>query len=236
MQFLVEKKHNSKIICNFATTQTKVYFSKQHPIQTTHYMKRTLHILIFIAFASIAHAQIKLGIKAGVNTSEAVFGSAMFESDWHRGVYIGGIVQFKLPMTGLYLDTSLLYETRKVIMENSVDANVERSTLKYLTLPINMKLGLGLASVIGIYVSMGPQFTFNMGDKKIWENNYNIKQTQFSWNLGAGVQIFHKLQVGYNYNIAISPTAEVEVKNLYTSIRDSKVKDNIHQVYITYFF
>lgn len=198
-------------------------------------MKRIL-ILLFLIAATTLRAQVKLGVKAGVNTSEVVLGSECFESDYHRGVFIGGILQFKLPLTGLYLDAGLLYETRKIRMENTIDTHLDRETLKYLTMPINAKIGLGLGSIVGVYAATGPQFTFNLGEKKIWEQNYNISGTQFSWNIGAGIQIMHRFQIGYNYNIAVSKTAEVDTHNLYTSIRNSNVKDNIHQFYITYLF
>ncbi len=198
-------------------------------------MKRIL-LLFFLVTATTLHAQIKLGVKAGVSTTDFVLGSQCFDSPYHGGVFIGGAVQFKLPLTGLYLDAGLLYETRRISMENKVDTHVDHETLNYLTLPVNAKIGLGMGSVVGVYVATGPQFSFNLGEKKIWEQNYDINGTLFSWNIGGGLQILHKIQVGYNYNIAISKTADVDTHNLYTSIRHSNVKENVHQFVITYFF
>ena len=198
-------------------------------------MKRIL-LLSFLITASTLQAQIKLGVKAGVSTTDFVLGSQCFDSPYHGGVFIGGIAQFKLPLTGLYLDASLLYETRRISMENETDSHVDHETIKYLTLPINAKIGLGMGSVFGAYVATGPQFSFNLGEKKIWEQNYDINGAFLSWNIGGGIQILHKIQVGYNYNIAVSKTAEVDTHNLYTNIRHSNVKENVHQFIITYLF
>ncbi len=79
----------------------------------------TLMLLAFVAIGS-ANAQIKFGVKGGINMSEfSVKGNVLDKSN-NIGFYLGPTAKVSLPLTGLGIDVSALYN------QYSADVTVER--------------------------------------------------------------------------------------------------------------
>ena len=208
-------------------------------------------VAMIFAFATPAHAQFKFGIKAGLNVTNMSFKSDVIKTDNRAGFFAGATAEFTVPLIGLGFDAAVQYEQRNV---TDVDFNesatqeedmVSTSTkhLDYIAIPINVKYNLGLGSVASVYAATGPQFSFNIGGKSLWNNSYELKKSEFSWNVGAGVKLLGHLQVGYNYNIALGNTAEVNTANIASEVSDAfkKIiggngKTNTHQIHLTYWF
>ena len=115
-------------------------------------------------FAGHASAQVKAGIKAGLNLTSMSLSEKMFSSENRAGFFVGPTVNFTLPVVGLALDASLLYDQRSAKMKYVDDANNELGNTvkqKALNVPINVRYGLGLGSTASIYLFAGPQFGFN---------------------------------------------------------------------------
>ena len=62
-----------------------------------------------------------------------------------------------------------------------------------------------------------------------------MKSSTFSWNVGAGVKLINHIQVGYNYNIGIGKTAELNGEGDYLK-GAGKMKNNSHQISVAYLF
>ena len=77
------------------------------------------------------------------------------------GFFIGPTVKISLPVTGLSVDGSALYDQRTAKIKNA-DANVKLQTIQ---IPINIRYGIGLSSAVNLFAFAGPQFGFNIGDK-----------------------------------------------------------------------
>ena len=113
----------------------------------------TLMLLVFVAIGS-ANAQIKFGVKGGINMSEfSVKGNVLDKSN-NIGFYLGPTAKVSLPLTGLGIDVSALYN------QYSADVTVERGneqivrdqatlTVKQIAIPINLRYGIGLGSAEG---------------------------------------------------------------------------------------
>lgn len=204
-------------------------------------MKKYFSIMVLMAgmfFALPANAQLQFGLKGGLNVNNVSLNDLQgnLASDNQTGFFIGPMVEFSLPIVGLGMDIAALYDQKHV----QLDGNSE--SLHYIDIPINAKYSLGLGNLAGVYVTTGPQFSFNVGNKSIFEtmktatSDFELKKSLFSWNIGAGVKLLSHLQIGYNYNIAIGNTAEFNALSTATGLVTGKLKNSSHQISAAYLF
>jgi hypothetical protein len=205
-------------------------------------MKKVLTLIVMaVAFAIPSQAQFNFGVQAGLNLtniSDFSFDQAGIENaiQSKAGFFIGPTVKFTLPIVGLGIDAAALYDQR--------EAKAGDETLKSqsIQIPINVRYGFGLGSMAEIFAFAGPQFGFNIGDKA--KDLYNdaakwtLKSSNLSANVGLGATIMSKLQLKFNYNIALGKTGEVEIKDgieqSWKTITGAKA--NAWQVSAAYFF
>ena len=205
-------------------------------------MKKVLTLIVMaVAFAMPSQAQFSFGVQAGVNLtniSDFSLDAAGVENaiSSRTGFFVGPTVKFSLPIVGLGIDASALYDQR--------EAKTNGETLKSqsIQVPINVRYGLGLGSLAEVFAFAGPQFGFNIGDKtKELVNDaakWTLKSSNLSANVGIGATIMSKLQLKVNYNIALGKTGEVEVKDGATAAWKTitGAKANAWQVSAAYFF
>ena len=185
-------------------------------------MKR---ILTFIAVALAllttvpAQAQLKFGLKGGVNVTNMSFSSDVLDASNRAGFFVGPTVKFTLPIVGLGIDASALYDQREGKAKFSKSGVESENTLKQqqVVIPINLRYGVGLGSMASVFFFAGPQFGFNVGDKtqSIYDQvaDWRLKSSNFSVNVGAGFMLMSHLQLSANYNIACGHTGDVELKS-----------------------
>lgn len=195
-------------------------------------------IVAALAFAVPSQAQIKFGVKAGLNVSSVDFKNVgkTLDGKNHTGFFAGATADVTIPLAGLGADISLLYDNR--VMSAGSEDGTSNKTLHYVSLPINAKYTFGFSSLASVYVATGPQFSWNVGDKH-WGDpttGWELKKSEFSWNIGAGVTALSHVRVGYNYNIGLGNTAETTVWKTAEKAVKGKLKNNTHQVSLTYFF
>ena len=205
-------------------------------------MKKVLTLIVMaVAFAMPSQAQFNFGVQAGLNLtniSDFSFDQAGIENaiQSKAGFFIGPTIKFTLPIVGLGIDAAALYDQR--------EAKAGDETLKSqsIQVPINVRYGIGLGSMAEVFAFAGPQFGFNIGDKA--KDLYNdaakwtLKSSNLSANVGLGATILSKLQIKFNYNIALGKTGEVEVKDgieqSWKTITGAKA--NAWQVSAAYYF
>lgn len=192
-------------------------------------MKNYLSI-VAVAFGMLlsvpSQAQVNFGVKAGLNVSKISFDKDIAKTENRAGFFVGPMAEVSIPIVGLGVDGAILYDQKNATV-NDVD-----ETFHYVDIPINLKYTVGLGDMAGIYFATGPQFSFNVGDKKIFKNTYSLKSSQFYWNVGAGVKLIKHLQVGYNYNIALGDTGDTFGEH----INNFSFKNNTHQISVAYLF
>ena len=193
-----------------------------------------------LAFALPSQAQVKFGVKAGLNVDNInlkdSYGSLKAKN--RTGFFAGVTADVTIPLAGLGADIAVLYDNKVVGISDGV--NEANKTLHYIDMPINAKYTVGLSSLASVYVATGPQFSWNIGDRH-WTPQYitqdwEIKKSEFSWNIGCGVTALSHLRVGYNYNIAIGKTAEFDLLAVGVAGAKGKLKNNTHQISLTYLF
>ena len=195
--------------------------------------------------AKPAEAGIGFGLKGGLNITSMSMSSEVLDASNRTGFFIGPSVKFTLPVVGLGIDASALYDQREAKLKGELSGSDLNTTVKQqaINIPINLRYTFGLGDLAGVYIAAGPQFGFNVGDKNfdvLKVANYKLKSSNFSVNLGAGVTLIKHLEIGFNYNIACGKTGEVTGKGAATdvvkSLADSSGKSNAWQISAAYYF
>ena len=201
-----------------------------------------LLVLSFL-FSIPVHADepLKFGVKAGLNVSDFYFDSEVFDKTNQAGWFFGPTVKFTLPVVGLGMDASVLYDYRA----SKLDYATMTQTVKQqqIAIPVNARYSIGLGSMASVFIFGGPQVAFNIGEKEYqWnmKSTYALKNSNFSVNLCFGVTAFKHLQVSANYNIACGKTGHATWKtatDAATSVFNKKSsRNNSWQVGVAYFF
>lgn len=196
--------------------------------------------------ASSAQAQVKFGLKGGLNVTNMSLNSEVFDADNQTGFFIGPTVKFTLPIVGLGIDASALYDQRdaKVKVEGdgaSVESKIKNQSIN---IPINLRYGVGLGSTASLFLFAGPQFGFNVGDKNqsLYKDvaQWRLKSSTFSVNVGLGAMLLSHLQISANYNIACGKTGETTVSEaLGTTAQEvfsKRGRANAWQIGLAYYF
>jgi opacity protein-like surface antigen len=206
-------------------------------------IKMMLIAAIAMLSVSAAQAQVKLGVKGGLNVMNMSMSSDVLNSDNQTGFFIGPTVKFTLPIVGLGIDASALYDQRKADIEGKEGNTVYSKSLtqKQFIVPINVRYGVGLGSLASIYAFAGPQFGFGIGDKhqSIYKDvsDWKLKDSNFSINVGLGAMLAKHLQISANYNIACGHTGEVTWTDAADQmLKKSKIKNNAWQIGLAYYF
>ena len=192
----------------------------------------TIVLMAAMLVAIPAKAVINFGIKGGYNITNFSFSEDVIAKDNQQGFFIGPSLKIGIPVLPIGFEIAALYDQRDAKLEG------EKISQKSINIPINVRYELGLGDMAGIYVAAGPQFGFNIGDKKFSfsnANDYEMKDSNLSLNLGAGIRLVSHLEIGFNYNIAIGKTGEFnEVDGAKNLVGNGKA--NAWQISAAYYF
>ena len=169
-------------------------------------MKKVLSVLmvaVALMVAAPAQAQlVKFGVKGGLNLTEIdMKGGADWWEENTTGFFIGPMMEVTIPVIGLGVEAAVMYSQR----------GDHATKQQGIEVPLNLKYTIGLGSMLGIYVAAGPDFYFNFKDFGDFVNGGATpqkKSTQVAINVGAGVKLLRKLQIGANYQIPVSNAYE----------------------------
>lgn len=212
-------------------------------------MKKVLSFIVLavsVLFANPAQAQIKLGVKGGLNVSSLKLNDDMYDTSNRAGFFIGPMVKVTVPITGLSFDIAALYDQKdaKVRVADDVVGGTYNSTTvtqKFIDIPVNVRYGFGLSSLANIFLFAGPQWGINVGDKNFkWNesSSYSLKKANFSVNVGAGVTLLSHLQASVNYNIECNKSGSMDTGSLDSNGNPVVVKgrNNTWQISLGYWF
>ena len=192
----------------------------------------TIVLMAAMLVAIPAKAGINFGIKGGYNITNFSFSEDVIAKDNQQGFFIGPSLKIGIPVLPIGFEIAALYDQRDAKLEG------EKISQKSINIPINVRYELGLGDMAGIYVAAGPQFGFNIGDKKFSfsnANDYEMKDSNLSLNLGACIRLVSHLEIGFNYNIALGKTGEFnEVDGAKNLVGNGKA--NAWQISAAYYF
>lgn len=176
-------------------------------------MKRFCSFLaFFLAFTLVVNAQVHIGVKGGMNLTTISFNGNLSDnlcSKNQSGFFLGPTVKCSVPLVGLGVDVSALY--------NQTQLKIDETQIIDETVSVPLNLRYKPLPVIPVFFFAGPQLDFNLGKNSYEMNegffdidNYNVKDTRFSVNLGAGFTTTH-LQLSINYNMVCGRTGELSI-------------------------
>ena len=205
-------------------------------------MKKTLVVMLMaVAFAMPSNAQIKLGLTGGLNLTNVNVKDAAGTVKGRAGFFIGPTVKFTLPIVGLGIDASAVYDQREgKVGEGSAEQTIKSQSIQ---IPINVRYGVGLGDLLEVFAFAGPQFGFNVGSNKTLSDverlakyEWTLKSANLSANLGIGLTVLSHLQAKFNYNWAVGKTGEVErtIGGVKEAIGSAKF--NCWQISLAYWF
>ena len=211
-------------------------------------MKRIFTLVVLaVAMTMTVQAQgIKFGVKAGLNITKMSISKDVFDSKTKNkaGFFVGPTLKLSLPM-GFGADIAALYDERSanvefessstsysVLADEHQSSSNETIKQKSIQVPVNLRYNIGLSSMAGIYLAVGPQFGFPVADKvfKTEFGEYRLKDANLSVNFGAGLSLMGHLEVGFTYNLAAGKSGE------FTSIKDIDTHNNAWQISAAYYF
>lgn len=124
-------------------------------------MKKVLSFIVLavsLFFANPVQAQIKLGVKGGLNVSNLKLDDDMWKADNKAGFFIGPMVKVTVPVTGLSFDVAALYDQKEAKMhwaDDVVGGDLSQTTTikqQYIDIPVNVRYGVGLGSLANVFV------------------------------------------------------------------------------------
>ncbi len=200
-----------------------------------------LVMIVTMTAANNASAQIKFGLKGGVNVTDMSLNSSVFDASNRTGFFVGPTIKVQLPLVGLGIDASALYDQREAKIKVGNTTTKETLRSQAINIPINLRYGWGLSSMANIFLFAGPQFGFNVGDKdqKITESStWSVKNSNFSLNFGAGVTLLSHLQLTANYNVVCGKTSDATIKEGLEQLTNKEVRSraNAWQIALAYYF
>jgi len=173
-------------------------------------MKKALVICSLALLSFIpASAQFSWGIRGGLNLVNnditAVNQKSATDKDSYTGFFVGPMAEVQIPIIGIGIDVAALYSQKGLEV-------TDKETMKNqsLAIPVSLKYSLGLGNFAAVYFAAGPQFDYKIGDldTKIQDGDdvkeFDLEQSTWSVNIGAGVKLINHIQAGINYNIPIS--------------------------------
>ena len=202
-----------------------------------------LAMIVTMTAANNASAQIKFGLKGGVNVTDMSLNSSVFDASNRTGFFVGPTIKVQLPLVGLGIDASALYDQREAKIKVGNTTTKETLRSQAINVPINLRYGWGLSSMANIVLFAGPQFGFNVGDKdqKITESStWSVKNSNFSLNFGAGVTLLSHLQLTANYNVVCGKTSDATIteglEQLTNKNKEVRSRANAWQIALAYYF
>lgn len=206
-------------------------------------------VLTALSVVLPAQAQVRFGLKGGLELTQMEFSSTALRESNRAGFYVGPQVKFQLPVVGLGVDVAALYNRRDVkVGGQSVEG--ETITQQSLLIPANVRYGVNIGDLLGVFLCTGPQFSFNLGkDVFYWyddvkDNNhqYSLQNTLLSMNFGGGVNIGPNLEATIYYNVPLGKTADFTWDGLRDELKKNetwsraKSRINAWHIALSYYF
>lgn len=205
-------------------------------------------LLIILTFLPISAKTFSLGVKGGVTLSTLSFKGDFadnFSSDNRAGFFIGPMLNAKLPL-GFNIDAAVMYARETVNYDNEQGGTSDNRNL--IDVPLNLRWQVSLANVIGVYLSAGPDFSFNLGNIDNIENfikgsldqqgvdssslESQTKTLSMGVGVGAGVVLFNHLNIGFNYIFPIDYTYKYVLEDMGMEFSSKAKRWQISAAYI----
>lgn len=164
-------------------------------------------LVLFLMIGATASAQLRFGLRGEVGLNKPSFSEEAIKVENLNAFRIGPTAEFSIPLVGLAIEGSLLYENSKINVFDEASSK-QKITNHYLDIPVNLKYKMGFILPVKAYLAAGPYGRFHLAgdDVKIGDFTKDIKAKNFEMgiNLGVGAEVFSRLAVGINYGFILT--------------------------------
>jgi len=222
--FLNQERYQNLYNYNYIPNILYTFASKQNDYRLMKKIFSTLLIAVCLFLAIPAQAQIKFGVKGGLNLVNADFSGLKdnFKTDNMSGFFIGPMIDVNIPIVGLGIDGAIVYNEKGTKITNTITNEDVTNKRKSFDIPVNLKYSIGLGSMASVFVAAGPNFSFDINSDNLATDLTSIatqaisgttptidnKKAEVSLNIGGGVKLLSHLQIGLNYNLPLTDSAK----------------------------
>lgn len=178
--------------------------------------KSYIVLLLFMVTSAVAmggqRKVLRWGIEAGLDMNKMALNKAYFASkDNQMGWFLGIKGSVAIPLGGLGLDAAVLYDNKRFTYCSlydgetpvaAIDLDYQTRRFNLFCIPLNVRYSFGVGTLCSIYVATGPQINWYIGDGEKLGFGSRLNHQYCSWNLGAGIELFRHVQLGFTYSIA----------------------------------
>ncbi|HOD27202.1 MAG TPA: porin family protein [Bacteroidales bacterium] len=194
-------------------------------------MKKTaIFLMMTVLFQGLAFAQLKLGVKAGVNisnlsgyTSQDLINDVKGANSYQFGILakvkLGNFFSLQpevlLSMKGAELtndQSNAALNTLSTLMGETIPNSLHLKTT-YLEVPLNIQAGIGLGSLARVYGQVSPYLSYLISDDVDGAEDFYAAYKNFMSERGDGAQPLNS----FDYGIGLG--AGVEVLFLQLSVK-----------------
>ncbi len=197
-----------------------------------------------------ASAQIKLGVKAGVDLMQLSNDKEFIDAKYRSGFHLGPTIKVDIPSTSFGADISLILDQRSAEVtsyQSNMDymsdffepgnivaeRKTDKLTCRTLNIPLNIRFYVLDLKALDVFVKAGPQLTTYLGDKKVIEGVTDFKDewadSEYYLNLGGGFTISKQLEVSANCNIFCGKTKDAKLSDTFEQAKQA-VKHNVKKL------
>ena len=172
-------------------------------------MKKFLLVLLScVALSGFAQTKlVRFGVEGGLNVNKMSFSKELLSSENRCGFFVGPKMYVKIPLVGLGADAAVLYSLNgasKEELNEAGDVVVNSKNLSYFEIPVNLRYDVSFLKIAGAYVATGPQYNIALNSMDALQDVGMTRRSSWGWNVGAGLKLWDKLQLGVSYTIPIS--------------------------------
>lgn len=195
-------------------------------------------VAIFSMVTLEANAQLKFGVKGGLNATQLNVKGDIISKSGNIGFFFGPTLYLNIPLIGLGVDGSVLYDQRSgdvktyVGSEQITDETITL-TRRQIAIPVNLRYGFGLGDKASMFFFAGPQFGFDISGK-VKDIDWEWKSSNISANVGVGIMALSHLQATLNYNVECGKTGEATASSVLSDAFNSK--HHAWQISLAYYF
>jgi hypothetical protein len=185
-------------------------------------MKKVFLLIVCAASFAAAQAQVKLGVKGGLNLANLV-GPDVEDNSMKLGFHLGGFAN--IPLADKFsFQPELVFSAQGAKFEDPGD------DIKYRLSYINIPLLGQYNDPSCFYAETGPQIGFLLAAKAKDDGNTNdvkdsFKTLDFAWAFGAGYKFTEKASVGVRFNLGLANVIDQD---------DAKVRNSVFQIGVAY--
>ena len=142
-----------------------------------------LVMIVTMTAANNASAQIKFGLKGGVNVTDMSLNSSVFDASNRTGFFVGPTIKVQLPLVGLGIDASALYDQREAKIKVGNTTTKETLRSQAINIPINLRYGWGLSSTANYNVVCGKTSDATITEGLEQLTNKEVRSRANAWQI-----------------------------------------------------